>query len=228
MLTLWAGQAESLWDEALPIEVKELAGRSRGAGWGVGGSGVDDGAVGAVASGGRGDRSGGVDRWPADDRDGDLRPVDGAQAAVRWGYRTLVAEVSDSIHLRRFCRIALSERVPDESTVRKLTRRIGAETVSELTRALIVPSDTREAVSAASGSDRLDGDRGRRAATRPTRISLRTGSARSHGRGASSRSWSARSGRGCGIARGRSGVRCGRSPARSVAAPGRRRRRCWR
>jgi IS5 family transposase len=61
----------------------------------------------------------------------------------RWGYRTLVAEVSDSIHLRRFCRISLTERVPDESTVRKLTRRIGAETVTELTRALIVKA-TRE------------------------------------------------------------------------------------
>jgi transposase, IS5 family len=61
----------------------------------------------------------------------------------RWGYRTLVAEVSDSIHLRRFCRISLSERLPDESTVRKLTRRIGAETVAELTRALIVKA-TRE------------------------------------------------------------------------------------
>jgi IS5 family transposase len=61
----------------------------------------------------------------------------------RWGYRALVAEVSDSIHLRRFCRISLTERVPDESTVRKLTRRIGAETVSELTRALIVKA-TRE------------------------------------------------------------------------------------
>jgi hypothetical protein len=24
VLTLWAGQAESLWDDALPIEVKEL------------------------------------------------------------------------------------------------------------------------------------------------------------------------------------------------------------
>jgi IS5 family transposase len=56
----------------------------------------------------------------------------------RWGYRTLVAEVSDSIHLRRFCRISLTERVPDESTVRKLTRRIGSETVSEMTRGLIV------------------------------------------------------------------------------------------
>ncbi|MGH2886250.1 MAG: transposase, partial [Solirubrobacteraceae bacterium] len=61
----------------------------------------------------------------------------------RWGYRSLVAEVSDSIHLRRFCRIALSERVQDESTVRKLTRRIGAETVSEMTRALIILA-TRE------------------------------------------------------------------------------------
>jgi IS5 family transposase len=60
-----------------------------------------------------------------------------------WGYRTLVGEVSDSIHLRRFCRIALSERVPDESTVRKLTRRIGPETVNELTRVLIVKA-TRE------------------------------------------------------------------------------------
>jgi len=49
----------------------------------------------------------------------------------------LMSEVSDSIHLRRFCRISLSQRAPDESTVRKLTRRIGAETVNNLTRALI-------------------------------------------------------------------------------------------
>src|ERR1700682_3706016 len=61
----------------------------------------------------------------------------------RWGYRTLVSEVSDSIHLRRFCRISLCERVPDESTVRKLTRRIGGETVDELTRVLICKA-TRE------------------------------------------------------------------------------------
>jgi IS5 family transposase len=60
------------------------------------------------------------------------------KARYRWGYRSLVAEVSDSIHLRRFCRISLSARVPDESTVRKLTRRIGADTVNELTRVLIV------------------------------------------------------------------------------------------
>jgi transposase, IS5 family len=59
------------------------------------------------------------------------------KARYRWGYRTLLREVSDSIHLRRFCRIALSERVPDDSTVRKMTRRLGAETVSEITRVLI-------------------------------------------------------------------------------------------
>jgi len=53
-----------------------------------------------------------------------------------WGYETLVREVSDSLHLRRFCLIPLHERVPDESTVRKLTRRLGPETVAELTRAL--------------------------------------------------------------------------------------------
>ena len=55
----------------------------------------------------------------------------------------MVAEVSDSIHLRRFCRISLAERVPDELTVRKLTRRLGSETVSQLTRTLIAKA-TRE------------------------------------------------------------------------------------
>jgi len=35
------------------------------------------------------------------------------KARYRWGYRTLMGEVSDSIHLRRFCRIALCDRVPD-------------------------------------------------------------------------------------------------------------------
>jgi transposase, IS5 family len=138
MLTLVAAQPECLWDDALPIEVKELP---------------EDLAA--------------LDRllaepellWPLVERwrqefvqtgravltEG--RPTIALETYVRlmvlkarhrWGYRTLVAEVSDSIHLRRFCRISLSERVPDESTVRKLTRRIGSETVAEMTRALIV------------------------------------------------------------------------------------------
>jgi IS5 family transposase len=50
-----------------------------------------------------------------------------------WGYETLVREVSDSLHLRRFCRIALTDRVPDESTVRKLVKRLGPDVIDEIT-----------------------------------------------------------------------------------------------
>ena len=138
MLTLVAEQPECLWDEALPVEVKELP--------------EDLAALDVLLS----DHEllwPIVERWRQEFREtGRLvltegRPTIAMETFIRlmvlkqryrWGYRTLVAEVSDSIHLRRFCRIRLSERVPDESTVRKLTRRIGAETVSELTRALIV------------------------------------------------------------------------------------------
>ena len=37
-----------------------------------------------------------------------------------WGYETLVREVSDSLHLRRFCGLSLTASVPHESTIRKL------------------------------------------------------------------------------------------------------------
>ena len=137
VLTLWSDRTECLWEESLPVEVKELP---------------DDLAA--------------LDRVLSDPellmpiverfrvevaRDGravltDDRPTIAMETFIRlmvlksryrWGYRTLVSEVSDSIHLRRFCRISLSERVPDDSTVRKLARRLGAATVSEITRALI-------------------------------------------------------------------------------------------
>jgi transposase, IS5 family len=143
MLTLLADQPECLWDDVLPIEVKELP--------------EDLAALDALLS----DHEllwPLVERWRQEfEETGRLvltegRPTIPLETYVRlmvlkqryrWGYRTLVAEVSDSIHLRRFCRISLTDRVPDESTVRKLTRRIGVETVSELTRALIVKA-TRE------------------------------------------------------------------------------------
>ena len=54
-----------------------------------------------------------------------------------WGYETLVREVSDSLHLRRFCLIVARRRVPDESTIRKLCRRLGAEVVEEIARQII-------------------------------------------------------------------------------------------
>jgi len=55
-----------------------------------------------------------------------------------WGYERLMVEVSDSFSLRRFCRIPVIEDVPDESTVRKLTRRLGPEVVDEIIRGVIV------------------------------------------------------------------------------------------
>ena len=143
MLTLLADQPECLWDDLLPVEVKELP--------------EDLAALDILLS----DHEllwPLVERWRQEFREtGRLvltegRPTIPLETYVRlmvlkqrcrWGYRTLVAEVSDSIHLRRSCLISLTERVPDESTVRKLTRRIGVETVAEITRALIVKA-TRE------------------------------------------------------------------------------------
>ena len=78
-----------------------------------------------------------------------------------WGYETLVREVSDSLHLRRFCLIAIDQRVPDESTVRKLARRLGAEVVAEITRVVIEKAQRETQVRRACGEDRLDGGRGR-------------------------------------------------------------------
>ena len=143
MLTLLAQQPESLWDESLPLEVKELP---------------EDLAALDVLLADPELLWPLVECWRQEFQEtGRLVLTEGRptialesyvrlmvlKARYRWGYRSLVAEVSDSIHLRRFCRISLSERVPDESTVRKLTRRIGPETVAEMTRALIVKA-TRE------------------------------------------------------------------------------------
>lgn len=134
---LVAEQPESLWDVVLPVEARELPEdlarldvllAQEELLWPI------------------------VEQWRSEfERTGRLvlsdgRPTIAMETFVRlmvlkvrygWGYRTLVSEVSDSLHLRRFCRIGLSGRVPDESTVRKLTRRVGPEMVNELTRALI-------------------------------------------------------------------------------------------
>jgi transposase, IS5 family len=130
MLRLAGGQVESLFDELLPVEVRELPAE--------------------LAT---------LDRLLADP--GLLVPIEQAwEGAARrrgrptipmasfmrlmvikqrtgWGYQTLVREVSDSLHLRRFCLISLTQRVPDESTVRKLVRRLGPEVIAELTRVVI-------------------------------------------------------------------------------------------
>jgi transposase, IS5 family len=53
------------------------------------------------------------------------------------GYETLCKEVSDSLTWRRFCRIALDGRVPDPTTLMKLTRRLGPGLVEELNAELL-------------------------------------------------------------------------------------------
>ena len=136
MLTLAAAGAEQLWDELLPLEVKELPADLAALDELL----SDPSLVAPIA-----------ESWEAAARERG-RPSLAIETYVRlmvikhrcgWGYETLVREVSDSIHLRRFCRLALDVRVPDESTVRKLTRRLGPDVVNEITRALIAKA-TRE------------------------------------------------------------------------------------
>ena len=137
MLTLWAPQAESLWDESLPVEVRELPADLAELDRVLGDPELmmvllERWREEVIATG----RAVLTDGRPTIAMETYVRLMV-LKARYRWGYRVLVAEVSDSIHLRRFCRISLGERVPDESTVRKLTRRVGVETVAELTRWLI-------------------------------------------------------------------------------------------
>ena len=129
MLTLCAHQMDSLWDEVLPVEVRELpedlARLDRV---------LSDGLLLPIA-----------EAWDVSARERG-RPWIAMATFVRlmvikqrtgWGYETLAREVSDSLHLRRFCLIAIDRRVPDESTVRKLARRLGSEVVAEITRMVI-------------------------------------------------------------------------------------------
>jgi IS5 family transposase len=130
MLTLSAGQVASLWDEVLPVEVRELpedlARLDRVL--------ADPELLRPIA-----------EAWPVSGRERG-RPTIAMETFVRlmvvkqrtgWGYETLLREVSDSLHLRRFCLVAIDERLPDESTVRKLARRLGPEVVAEMTRVVI-------------------------------------------------------------------------------------------
>ena len=48
------------------------------------------------------------------------------------GYETLVEEVSDSIRWRQFCGIGVQQRVPDSTTLIKLTQKYGDDTLKDL------------------------------------------------------------------------------------------------
>ena len=136
MLVLSGGQVETLFDLGLPVEVAELpadlAALDRL---------LDDaGLLGPIEA-----------AWAAEHRDRG-RPSVAMDRFVRlmivkarsggWGYETLVREVSDSLHLRRFCRIALTDRVPDESTIRKLVKRLGPDVIDEITMRVLQRATT--------------------------------------------------------------------------------------
>ena len=53
------------------------------------------------------------------------------------GYETLCREVADSFTWRRFCRVAVDGRVPDPSTLMKLTKRLGPGLLEELNAGLL-------------------------------------------------------------------------------------------
>ena len=137
MLRLSGGQVESLFDLGLPVEVRELPADLAA----LDGLLADPALLEPVER-----------AWDQAAR-GHGRPTIPMTTLMRlmvvkqrsgWGYETLVREVSDSLHLRRFCRIALTERVPDESTVRKLVRRLGAEVVDDICRVVITRATTGE------------------------------------------------------------------------------------
>jgi transposase, IS5 family len=130
MLRLTGGQVESLFDQLLPVEVCQLP--------------ADLAALDGLLADQR--LLAPIEQAWAQTARRHGRPTIPMASFVRlmvikqrtgWGYQTLVREVSDSLHLRRFCLLPLTARVPDESTVRKLVRRLGPEVVAELTRVVI-------------------------------------------------------------------------------------------
>jgi IS5 family transposase len=128
MLRLVGEQVESLFDEALPIEVRELPEELARLDEPL----SDPALLAPIAA-----------CWETEARERG-RPTIAMALFVRlmvikqrtgWGYETPVREVSDSLHLRRFCGLSLTASVPHESTIRKLVRPLGPELVDDIARA---------------------------------------------------------------------------------------------
>jgi IS5 family transposase len=62
------------------------------------------------------------------------------------GFEPLCAEVSDSLSWRRFCRIGPYDKVPDASTLMKITRRCGPSVVAQLNEALLKKANAAQLV----------------------------------------------------------------------------------
>jgi len=64
------------------------------------------------------------------------------------GYETLVKEVADSLSWRTFCRLSLSDVVPNSTTLIKLTKKYGPEVVKEVNQALLHKAQAEKVVKA--------------------------------------------------------------------------------
>jgi transposase, IS5 family len=108
MLRLTGGQVESLFDQLLPVEVRELP--------------ADLAALDRLLADPR--LLAPIEQGWAQSARRRGRPTIPMASFVRlmvtkqrtgWGYQTLVREVSDSLHLRRLCLLPLIQRVPESS-----------------------------------------------------------------------------------------------------------------
>ena len=160
MLTLLAPQPESLWDESLPLEVKELPEDLAALDRAAVRSGVVVAAGGALAARVPGDGPVGVDGGAPDDRAGDVRQVDGAQAALPVGVpdagRGGVGLDSSASVLSDQPGRAGAGRVDGPQAHQADRRGDGVGDDARADR----QGDAGEAVSAAGRADRLDRDRG--------------------------------------------------------------------
>jgi len=69
--------------------------------------------------------------------DRDVPAADAPALSLRLGFETLCGEVTDSLSWRRFCRIGPYDKVPDASTLMKITKRCGPDVVAQLNEALL-------------------------------------------------------------------------------------------
>jgi IS5 family transposase len=125
---------ETLWDQLLPPQARTLS-----------------------------DELAAVDAWLSDERFFDPyrqrfhtrigRPTVPVETYLRlmylkhrygFGYETLVREVADSLHWRRFCHISLDGEVPHPTTLSKLTRKYGPDVLHELNQLLVQQARERK------------------------------------------------------------------------------------
>jgi len=68
------------------------------------------------------------------------------KSRYQMGYELLVKEVNDSIQWRRFCKIPFTEKVPDSTTLIKLTQKYGPEVIKELNATLLQKLKERKVI----------------------------------------------------------------------------------